>query len=47
MSLEGTIEEFDDVKDYVEKVGILFVKTADLTEEIAGAGATPASLTAA
>lgn len=47
LKFEGTIEEFDDVKDYVEKVGILFVKTADLTEEIAGAGATPASLTAA
>ena len=47
LKFEGTIEEFDDVKDYVKKVGILFVKTADLTEEIAGAGATPASLTAA
>ena len=46
LKFEGTIEEFDDVKDYVKKVGILFVKTADLTEEIAGAGATPASLTA-
>lgn len=47
LKFEGTIEEFNDVKDYVKKVGILFVKTADLTEEIAGAGATPASLTAA
>lgn len=47
LKFEGTIEEFDDVKDYVKKVGILFIKTADLTEEIAGAGATPASLTAA
>lgn len=47
LKFEGTIEEFDDVKDYVKKVGILFVKTADLTEEIAGAGATPASLMAA
>ena len=47
LKFEGTIEEFDDVKDYVKKVGILFVKTADLTEEIAGTGATPASLTAA
>lgn len=47
LKFEGTIEEFDDVKDYVKKVGILFVKTADLTEEIAGAGATPTSLTAA
>lgn len=47
LKFEGTIEEFDDVKDYVKKVGILFVKTADLTDEIAGAGATPASLTAA
>lgn len=47
LKFEGAIDEFNDVKDCIKKVGILFVKTADLTEAVVSAGATPASLTAA
>ncbi len=47
LKFEGAIEDYAEVKDYVKKVGILFVKTEDLTEAIATAGATPSALTAA
>ncbi len=47
LKFEGSVAEFDAMKPYLKKVGILFVETANLTEEVLTKGATPSTLTAA
>lgn len=47
LKFEGSIADFQAVKPFLKKVGILFVETSKLTEAVLAAGATPTALAAA